>query len=49
MVRSAASGSKCYQLLPDNENTAFVNVVSENCASVDGRKVMIYASCTQQL
>ena len=49
MVRSAASGSKCYRLLPDKENTACVNVVSENCASVDGRKVMMYVSRTQQL
>ena len=49
MVRSAAPGSKCYRLLPDKENTACVNVVSENCASVDSRKVMMYASRTQQL
>ena len=49
MVRSAASGSKCYRLLPDKENAACVNAVSKNCASVDGRKVMMYASRTQQL
>ena len=48
MVRSAASDSKCYRILPDKESTACVNVVSKNCASVDGRKVMMYASRTQQ-
>ena len=46
MVGSVASSSKCYRLPPNKENAACVNVVSKNCASVDGRKVMMYASHT---
>lgn len=44
MVGSVASSSKCDRLLPNKENAACVNVVSKNCASVDGRKDMMYAS-----
>ena len=44
MVGSVASSSKCYRLPPDKEKAACLNVISKNCASVDGRKVMMYAS-----
>ena len=44
MVGSVASSSKCDRLPPNKENAACVNVVSKNCASVDGRKDMMYAS-----
>ena len=46
VVGSFASSSKCDRLPPNKENAACVNVVSKNCASVDGRKVMMYASHT---